>query len=658
MSNPQTRERHWNQNGDILVEAARRIGIDPQILVKIAGFESNFSTAARPISTSRPQLNTVRQWDGTMAISSAYGLGQFLDGTWLEMVRKHGGKYGVENADSLTRAQANAPGIRDNPRLQAAMLAEFTRENLAAGARLGGPDPDANVYAMHNLGSADARKFLEALRATPNARADQVLSDRVISGNPSLYGDGGRTIAQAYRAMGEHMDAYQSFADRVPDPGQQQPPASTAPGGTAAIYDEAHRHFLANGNQFEYGRGDIRLRNNEGVANRTTDSSRTEQDNDRDGLKGVDCSSFVWRGLKNAGYDVPPQPFTTHALFNDRNVTTYARERFSVIGAPDAARDHGQLEPGDILLFKDKRSDGQHVGIFKGYDSQGHIQFIGSQVSTGPAQANAGAGSYWNGGRFEIIGALRARPEFQVRAPLHAGAASTPARDGHEVFPPAEGRRGIAPTPPPATGADGRLEFGAKGPAVTTLQQRLFDLDYRGADGKPLAVDGDFGTHTRHALQAFQREHGLQGLGAAGPRTTVALERAERALISHPSHPQHVLYSQVLEKVHAEERARGIEPGHHSQRVAAALAVECLREGISRVDRVEFNRDGSLVRGVQVSAVQDEPALNRVTDGISTGQASRQPLAESGEQMLQVAANLQAQQRDEQQRRAAPALAS
>ena len=445
---------------------------------------------------------------------------------------------------------------------------------------------------------------------------------------------------------------------RQPAGTQAAPPMPTAGNGrgSASIYDEAHRHFLADGNRYEYGRGDIRLANNEGASNRWTDPSRVEQDGDRDGLRGVDCSSFVWRGLKNAGYDVPAQPFSTHALFNGRAVTGYARQHFEVIGAMDAARDNGSLQPGDIVLFLDRRSGGQHVGIVKGYDRQGDMQFIGSQVSTGPAQVDAGQGSYWNGGRFEIVGALRAKPDFQVRAPLHAGDDVEPVQRSQFESPSAAERNPPRPDARRAD-ADGRLEHGERGPAITTLQTRLADLGYRGKDNKPLVIDGDFGDHTKHALQQFQREHGLQGLGVAGPKTELALDRAERALMSHPSHPQHALYAQVLEKVHAEERVRGIEPGHHSQRIAAALAVECLREGISRVDRVELNRDTTRVRGVEVSPLRDEPGLNRTTDAISTGQASQQPMRESSEQMQQVAVNQAAQQREQQRmERPAPAL--
>jgi len=154
-------------------------------------------------------------------------------------------------------------------------------------------------------------------------------------------------------------------------------------------------------------------------------------------------------------------------------------------------------------------------------------------------------------------------------------------------------------------------------------------------------------------VQTFQRENGLQGLGVAGPKTAAALDRAERGLMSHPSHPQHALYAQVLERVQAEERAKGIAPGPHSARIAGALAVECLREGITRVDRVELNRDISLVRGVQVSALRDEPGLNITTDAISTRQATAQPMRESSEQLQQVAANREARQLDAQQRQMA-----
>ena len=78
------------------------------------------------------------------------------------------------------------------------------------------------------------------------------------------------------------------------------------------IYEHANDHFFTAGVGYEYGRPDMQRANSFG--NHTTDSSRTEQDNDHDGLRGVDCSSFVWRGLKDAGYDVGNEPFATSLI--------------------------------------------------------------------------------------------------------------------------------------------------------------------------------------------------------------------------------------------------------------------------------------------------------------------------------------------------------
>jgi peptidoglycan hydrolase-like protein with peptidoglycan-binding domain len=209
------RDERWAAHRQELEAAAKTAGIDVDVMVKIAGFESGFNPNARPISTSKPELNTVTQYDGTKAISSAHGYGQFLNGTWHDMVQKYGEKYGVANAADMTKEQTNSPKLRENTKLQAGMLAEFTRENIERASQYGGKDVDANVYAMHNLGSTDAVSFLSKLRDNPNARVDSVLSSKVISGNPALYGDGSISLQSAYAKMGDHMDRYQGYADEA-----------------------------------------------------------------------------------------------------------------------------------------------------------------------------------------------------------------------------------------------------------------------------------------------------------------------------------------------------------------------------------------------------------------------------------------------------------
>lgn len=203
----------WNKVKGYLLGASDQAGVDPGTVAKIAHFESGFNTDARPVARNQAR-NTVTQFDGKKAISSGHGMGQFLDGTWTQYVNKYGEKYGIDTkGGKLTKAQAAA--FRQDPKIQAGMLAEFTRENVELGRKLGGSDDDANVYALHNLGGGDGRKFLKALKANPNAPVSSVLGRSVVSGNGSLYGDGSISLADAYANMGKHMRSGDVFAQDI-----------------------------------------------------------------------------------------------------------------------------------------------------------------------------------------------------------------------------------------------------------------------------------------------------------------------------------------------------------------------------------------------------------------------------------------------------------
>jgi Putative peptidoglycan binding domain/D-alanyl-D-alanine carboxypeptidase len=76
---------------------------------------------------------------------------------------------------------------------------------------------------------------------------------------------------------------------------------------------------------------------------------------------------------------------------------------------------------------------------------------------------------------------------------------------------------GGAPAPMAATAARPTLKKGAKGDAVSVLQQRL------NAHGATLTVDGDFGPNTDKAVRAFQQAKGLTVDGICGPKTWAAL---------------------------------------------------------------------------------------------------------------------------------------
>lgn len=75
----------------------------------------------------------------------------------------------------------------------------------------------------------------------------------------------------------------------------------------------------------------------------------------------------------------------------------------------------------------------------------------------------------------------------------------------------------IAPTAQAAT----LLKVGSSGQEVATLQSNLNKLGYNSG-----SVDGIFGSKTKAAVQAFQRNSALQADGIVGPLTNSALSKA------------------------------------------------------------------------------------------------------------------------------------
>jgi putative chitinase len=463
--------------------------------------------------------------------------------------------------------------------------------------------------------------------------------------------------AQALEPLNEQV-----APSRTTPPLAQTVPAAASV-GSRSIYNEANEHFFQSGNRFEYGRSDL--------PKPGRDPSRTEQDKDGDGRLGVDCSAFIWRSLKNAGYDVrgtsADNPgFTTHTLFNGNKTTAYAKENFDVMSGTEARKPNGSLQPGDILMFKSNGGSGQHVGIFKGYNKDGQIQYIGSQGSTGPAEVTIRPGGYWDGANQEIVGALRAKPEFQVRAPLHGEPSmetTEPRNRSGDVG------RGAA--------ADGILRQGEKGVDVHGLQETLNRLGYRDAQDNPLATDGDFGKRTKESVEAYQKANGLKVDGIAGPRTleslgkrlpdgtvtvsaeitgvagaqaTGALRKPEQApLLSSPSHPDHALYKQALSGVEQ------LPPGNFKseqerQNAAASLAFDAKVSGLKQIDHVVLSANGSSLFAVQ--GRMNDPAHNRVH--VDKAQAAAQPIERSTQQLDQDAQQQQQQQNSQQQQAREP----
>ena len=82
---------------------------------------------------------------------------------------------------------------------------------------------------------------------------------------------------------------------------------------------------------------------------------------------------------------------------------------------------------------------------------------------------------------------------------------------------------GKFPAPPKQALADGKIEFGEKGPDVALLQEKLRAADARDAQGRVIGQDGDFGNGTKQALVNYQTANNLPPTGVADQQTLTRL---------------------------------------------------------------------------------------------------------------------------------------
>jgi hypothetical protein len=126
--------------------------------------------------------------------STAEGLGQFIDSTWLYMVKK----YRPDIAKGKTDAQLKA--LKRDPALSREMTTRYVEENAALLKKHGFPVNVRNLYVMHFLGSGEGPKLL---RADPNQPVSSFISARSINANQKVLS--GKTAQQvldwAARAM-------------------------------------------------------------------------------------------------------------------------------------------------------------------------------------------------------------------------------------------------------------------------------------------------------------------------------------------------------------------------------------------------------------------------------------------------------------------------
>ena len=161
---------------EAVARGARAAGVDFSALLETARRESGLDKNARAVT------------------SSAVGLFQFIESTWLNMVQKHGPKYGIGVGDIADKGERRRLlDLRYDPEIAAGMAGELTRENEATlTGKLGRAPSASELYAAHVLGPEGAAALI---RAPAGASAAALLPKAAGANRTIFFGEGGAALS-------------------------------------------------------------------------------------------------------------------------------------------------------------------------------------------------------------------------------------------------------------------------------------------------------------------------------------------------------------------------------------------------------------------------------------------------------------------------------
>lgn len=186
-----------------LQSAAKRTGVSFDYLMDKARQESSFNPTAKAKT------------------SSASGLFQFIESTWLSTVKTYGEQFGMGDlaakisidgkgnpkvADAATRQQILK--LRENPEVAATFTAALTKDNADfLENSLGNKVGENELYLAHFLGLNGANKFLKARQDNGNQFAADLFPNAAAANKNVFFEASGKK-----RSLNE---VYNFFADRL-----------------------------------------------------------------------------------------------------------------------------------------------------------------------------------------------------------------------------------------------------------------------------------------------------------------------------------------------------------------------------------------------------------------------------------------------------------
>jgi hypothetical protein len=208
--------------------ASTATGVDFSFLLGTARRESSFNPGAHART------------------SSAAGLFQFVDQTWLATLKQHGAKYGYARYADLIQqgsdgrfhvdgveARRTVMDLRLDPHVASLMAGELASDHASYLRGRMGRDPTVGeLYAAHVLGPQGSAKLIEAVRANPQVTAASLFPDAAASNRGLFYHDG--------RAV----SAGELYANLTRTP-MGDAPVISSPGPAAAPRDDSFMQYAS-----------------------------------------------------------------------------------------------------------------------------------------------------------------------------------------------------------------------------------------------------------------------------------------------------------------------------------------------------------------------------------------------------------------------------
>ena len=180
-------------------QASASTGASFEYLLSTAKMESNFNPKA------------------SASTSSAKGLFQFIDQTWLGTVKEAGAQFGYgKYADAISKSSSGSYSVsdptarqeimklRDDPAASSAMAGVLTQSNsFKLTGRMGRRPTDGELYMAHFMGVGGAAKLINAAQDSPNASGAGMFPNAAAANRSIFYDRSGsaRSVSGVYAEL-------------------------------------------------------------------------------------------------------------------------------------------------------------------------------------------------------------------------------------------------------------------------------------------------------------------------------------------------------------------------------------------------------------------------------------------------------------------------